>query len=63
MNPQRDYQRRTENILNIWILEAKGVAPKGRYFCELYLGKTLNGRTSAKPREDSCFWGEFYETT
>uniref|UniRef100_A0A915ECY1 Ras GTPase-activating protein n=1 Tax=Ditylenchus dipsaci TaxID=166011 RepID=A0A915ECY1_9BILA len=61
MNPDRDLQRRTENCLSIWILEAKGVPPKRRYFCELCLDKSLYARTSAKPHTDICFWGEYYE--
>lgn len=61
MNPDRDSQRRTENSLQIWILEAKGVPTKRRYYCELCLDKTLYARTSAKPRGDICFWGEFYD--
>ncbi|GMR32164.1 hypothetical protein PMAYCL1PPCAC_02359 [Pristionchus mayeri] len=61
MNPLRDRQRRTENGLQLWILEAKGIPAKRRYFCELCLDKTLYARTSAKPRGDSCFWGEHFD--
>ncbi|GMT32805.1 hypothetical protein PFISCL1PPCAC_24102, partial [Pristionchus fissidentatus] len=61
MNPLRDRQRRTENGLQLWVLEAKGIPAKRRYFCELCLDKTLYARTSAKPRGDSCFWGEHFD--
>lgn len=61
MNPRRDEMRRTENALEIWILEAKGVPVKRRYYCEICLDKTLVGRTSAKPRADICFWGEHFD--
>ncbi|KAL3177202.1 hypothetical protein MRX96_009893 [Rhipicephalus microplus] len=55
--PQRDAIRRTENSLRLWVLEAKGLAPKKRYFCELRLDGTLYARTSAKLKSQLCFWG------
>jgi RAS protein activator-like 2 len=62
MNPDRDRHPRIENSLQIWILEAKGVPSKRRYYCELCLDKTLYARTSAKPHSDAqCFWGENYD--
>ncbi|VDK74997.1 unnamed protein product [Litomosoides sigmodontis] len=51
---------RTENSLEVWILEAKGVPFKRKYYCEICLDKTLYARTSAKPRGDICFWGEHF---
>uniref|UniRef100_A0A7E4WAN9 Ras-GAP domain-containing protein n=1 Tax=Panagrellus redivivus TaxID=6233 RepID=A0A7E4WAN9_PANRE len=60
MNPQRDVTRRTEYSVQIWILEAKGIPAKRRYFCELCLDKTLYAKTSSKPRGDICFWGEHF---
>lgn len=61
MNPRRDQSRRTENALQIWILEAKGIPSKKNYFCEICLDKTLYARTSAKLKSDICFWGEYFD--
>ncbi|EGT57922.1 CBN-GAP-2 protein [Caenorhabditis brenneri] len=61
MNPRRDLQRRTENSLLIWVLEAKGLPAKRKYYCEMTLDKTLYGRTSGKARTDNVFWGENFE--
>lgn len=61
MNPRRDLQRRTENSLLIWVLEAKGLPAKRKYYCEMTLDKTLYGRTSSKARNDNIFWGENFE--
>lgn len=61
MNPRRDLQRRTENSLLIWVLEAKGLPAKRKYYCEMTLDKTLYGRTSGKARTDNIFWGENFE--
>lgn len=59
-NSLRDRMYRTENSLEVWILEAKGVPAKRKYYCEICLDKTLYARTSAKPRGDICFWGEHF---
>ncbi|VBB33326.1 unnamed protein product [Acanthocheilonema viteae] len=59
-NPLRDRMYRTENSLEVWILEAKGIPVKRKYYCEICLDKTLYARTSAKPRGDICFWGEHF---
>ncbi|KAI1724499.1 GTPase-activator protein for ras-like GTPase domain-containing protein [Ditylenchus destructor] len=61
MNPDRDLKRRTENFLSIWILEAKGIPSKRRYYCELVVDGTTYARTSVKPYTDICFWGESFE--
>ncbi|KAL1138979.1 hypothetical protein AAG570_009040, partial [Ranatra chinensis] len=59
--PDQEHTRRTDNSLKIWILEAKGVPNKKRYFCELCLDKTLYARTSSKQKGDLCFWGEHFD--
>ncbi|KAJ4426333.1 hypothetical protein ANN_27147, partial [Periplaneta americana] len=61
VQPDQEHVRRTENSLKIWILEAKGIANKKRYFCELCLDKTLYARTSSKQKGDMCFWGEHFD--
>ncbi|KRY58705.1 Ras GTPase-activating protein gap-2 [Trichinella britovi] len=58
MQPNRDQMRRKEKSLQVWILEAKGVTAKRRYFCELALDSQLYSRTSSKLNQDICFWGE-----
>ena len=32
-----------------------------RYYCEVYLDQNLYARTSAKTKQDLCFWGEQFE--
>ncbi|XP_042227710.1 ras GTPase-activating protein nGAP-like isoform X2 [Homarus americanus] len=61
VNPNFDSIRRTENSLKIFILEAKGVGNKKRYFCELLLDASLFARTSSKQKSEMCFWGEQFE--
>ncbi|XP_021940216.1 probable Ras GTPase-activating protein isoform X9 [Zootermopsis nevadensis] len=61
VQPDQEHVRRTDNSLKIWILEAKGIANKKRYFCELCLDKTLYARTSSKQKGDMCFWGEHFD--
>uniref|UniRef100_A0A182XPQ2 Ras-GAP domain-containing protein n=1 Tax=Anopheles quadriannulatus TaxID=34691 RepID=A0A182XPQ2_ANOQN len=45
----------------MWVYEAKSLPPKKRYFCEIYIDKTLYGRTSVKLRADLLFWGEYFD--
>lgn len=59
--PERDHVRRTDNSLEIWILEAKGVASKKRYFCEVCLDRAPYARTSSKQKGEMCFWGEHFD--
>ncbi|XP_076315428.1 ras GTPase-activating protein raskol-like [Tachypleus tridentatus] len=58
---QSHNQRRTENSLIIWIMEAKGLPVKKRYFCEVCLDEAIYDRSSSKPMVDTCFWGEHFE--
>ncbi|XP_049847559.1 ras GTPase-activating protein raskol-like isoform X4 [Schistocerca gregaria] len=61
VQPHQENIRRIDNSMKIWILEAKGLANKKRYFCELCLDKTLYARTSSKQKGEMCFWGEHFD--
>lgn len=54
----RDHKVRLDTSLSVWIIEAKGVPLRKKYFCELLLDKVLFGRTSVKYKNEMLFWGE-----
>ncbi|CAH2068428.1 unnamed protein product, partial [Iphiclides podalirius] len=59
--PDEIRTRRCERTVKLWLLEAKAIPPKKRYYCEILLDDTLYARSSSKLKSELCFWGEVYE--
>ena len=57
-SPNRNHVRRVDSHLSLWVLEARNLHPKKRYYCEISLNSVLYARTCCKMMNEILFWGE-----
>lgn len=56
--PNRNHLRRLDTQLTLWVMEARNLQSKKKYFCEIYLNGILYAQTCCKVMQDILFWGE-----
>ncbi|XP_072014669.1 uncharacterized protein [Amphiura filiformis] len=70
IHPEKDERRRTDNLLKLWVVEAKNLASKKnvsqniaifRYYCDICIDETLHARTTTKLTSEQVFWGEQFQ--
>ena len=63
--PNLANERHSVNSLQVWLLEAKGLAistkPTKKYFCQVLINNNVYGRTCSKHKKDILFWGENFD--
>ncbi|GAA29840.2 probable Ras GTPase-activating protein [Clonorchis sinensis] len=59
--PELENARYRDISLKLSVQEVKNLTPKGRYFCEICLDRTLYARTTSKQSDGTVFWGERFE--
>lgn len=52
---------RKDLSLELWVMEAKNLPPKYKYFCEIFLDSVQYVQTSSKVMENFLFWGEQFD--
>eukprot|EP00062_Callorhinchus_milii_P026194 gi/632988023/ref/XP_007882881.1/ PREDICTED: disabled homolog 2-interacting protein-like [Callorhinchus milii] len=61
VQPNKDNCERVENMLSLWVNEAKDLPTRKKYFCEVHLDSSLYARTTSKANTEKLFWGEHFE--
>nr|XP_060619519.1 RAS protein activator like-3 isoform X1 [Anolis sagrei ordinatus] len=63
VQPSMDNCERTERMLSLWVYEARDLAPRRPYLCELRLDGALYARTTTKRASPTgtIFWGEHFD--
>nr|XP_056706769.1 RAS protein activator like-3 [Euleptes europaea] len=63
VQPSKDNCERVEHMLSLWVYEARDLAARKHYFCELHLDRALYARTTTKQTSPTgaVFWGEHFD--